>query len=290
MAEVEVEKKSSNAFKYIILFVVFLVVGVVEGYFGTKYYMDNKKEKEDNRPQIVEGPEDITNQEEYKDLIYKLHSFVDGYSIFYSTKGIKAESMTNNERLSYIYDYLVINSLVEEERLVASYGSNNCLNQFSLDQPVSSIYSSNNGCTVKKASLDLFTSNNKLFFNDDLIDVSVSFTNNEGKICIVSEDVYMCGNKLDEEVVEGRLEAHFSVVKVTKDEGKIEIYDKGYLTDNRSNISNPDDDFDNYYLHSSDSTEYYYELKNADNLTFKHTFITTDRVNYYYVSSELVKE
>ena len=48
--------------------------------------------------------------------------------------------------------------------------------------------------------------------------------------------------------------------------------------------------FDKYYLHSSDSTEYYYELKNADNLTFKHTFVTKDRVNYYYVSSELVKE
>ncbi len=290
MAEVEVEKKSSNAFKYILLFIVFLAVGAIVGYFGAKSYMEHKKEKEDSRPQIIEGPEDITNLEEYKDLTNKLHSFVDGYSYFYSTNGIKAESMTNNDRLSYIYDYLVKNSLVTEERLVATYGTNNCSGQFSLDQPVSSIYSNNNGCTVKKAPIDSFVTNNKTFFNDELIDVSVSFINSEGKLCIVSEDTYMCGNKLDEDAVEGKLEAHFSVVKVTKDEGTIVIYDKGYLTDTRSNVSNPDDGFDNYYLHSSDSTEYYHELKNADNLTFKHTFVTTDRVNYYYVSSELVKE
>ena len=68
------------------------------------------------------------------------------------------------------------------------------------------------------------------------------------------------------------------------------IYEKGYLIDNRSNVDNPTDQYDNYYLHSFDSTNYYYELKSADNLTFKHTFKTEDRQNYYYVSTELIKE
>ena len=290
MAEIEVEKKSNNALKYIILFIVFLIIGVVIGFFGTKYYMDKKGSKDSDLPQVVEGPEDITEMEEYKDLTEKLHSFVDGYALFYSTKGIKASSMSNNDRLSYIYDYLSKKSQVTEDKLIANYGSNNCIDQFGLDDPNSSIYSNNNGCTIKKVPIESFTTNNKAFFNDELIDTSGSFVNSEGKLCIVSEDSYLCGNKLGESIQEGNLEAHFSVVKVTKDEGTIVIYDKGYLLDTRSSIVNPDDGYDKYYLHSTDSTDYYHELKNADNLTFKHTFTTKDRVNYYYVSSELVKE
>ena len=89
----------------------------------------------------------------------------------------------------------------------------------------------------------------------------------------------------------GELESKFDVIKVTKDSsGTIIVYEKGYLVDNRSNVNDPFDQYDNYYLHSSDSNEYYYELKSADNLIFKHTFKTDDKENYYYIGTELVKE
>ena len=287
MAEVSVEK-SNNAFKYIMIFCVFLIIGVVVGFFGTKKYMDSKKDLGNNET-IVEGPEDITNFDEYQELIQKLHSFVDGYSIFYTTKGVELAKMGNDVRLSYIFDYLEKNAKVESDSLVASYGSNNCINEFSIDD-TSNLYSNSNVCSVKKVDRNLISTTNKTLFNDELVDTSVGFVNSEGKKCIVSEDNYLCGTPVDGTNNSGKLESKFTITKVTKDEGTIVIYDKGYLLDNRSSIVNPDDGHDKYYLHSSDSNNYYYELKNADNLTFKHTFVSTDRVNYYYVSSELVKE
>lgn len=289
MAEIDVkEEKSNNAFKYICLFIIFLIIGGVIGYFGTKKYLEHKKENE-NEPVIEEGPEDITDLDEYKDLVNKLYAYVDGNTIFYTTKGVEASKMSNEERLSYVYDYLVKNGKTEASTLTAGYGSNNCLNQFAID-PSGTIYSYSNVCSVTSVNRDLFSEVNTQYFNDELIDTSVNFTNSEGKLCIVSENDYICGQELNSELVSGKLEPKFTIVKVTKEEGTIVIYDKGYLMDTRSTIINPDDGYDKYYLHSTDSTEYYYELKNADNLTFKHTFTSSDRVNYYYVSSELVKE
>ena len=65
---------------------------------------------------------------------------------------------------------------------------------------------------------------------------------------------------------------------------KVELYDediviteKGYLYDNRSNLTTPDK---NYYLHSSDSTEYYFELKSSENLYFIHTFVKNQDGSY----------
>ena len=290
MAEIDIkESKSNNAFKYIIMFIIFMIIGGVIGFFGTKKYLEDKKNKENNNAVIEEGPEDITELDEYKELVSKLYQYIDGNSMFYTTKGVEAAKMSNEERLSYVYDNLEKNGKVEETSLTAGYGSNNCLNQFAIE-PSNSIYSYSNTCNVKSVSRDEFIEINTHYFGDELIDTSVNFRNSEGKLCIVSEDKYLCGNEVNAEVVSGKLESKFSIIKVTKEEGTIVIYDKGYLLDNRSNIMNPDDGYDKYYLHSSDSKDYYYELKNADNLTFKHTFTTKDRVNYYYVSSELVKE
>ena len=105
MAEVEVEQKGNNVFKYIVLFIVFLGLGVIAGFFGTKKYLASKQNDEDT-PVVDSGPEDITNLEEYSELIDKLHAMVDGYSIFYSTSGISVAKMSNDTRLAYIYDYL----------------------------------------------------------------------------------------------------------------------------------------------------------------------------------------
>jgi len=288
MAEVEVEQKGNNVFKYIVLFIVFLGIGAVAGFFGTKKYLASKQNDEDT-PVIDSGPEDITNLEEYSELINKLHAVVDGYSIFYSTSGISVAKMSNDTRLAYIYDYLDKNGKIVDDSLIANYGADNCINQFALDDS-SNLYRNSNSCSIRKVERNLFNEANSSFFNDELIDTSVNFTNSNGKLCFVSEGNYLCGNAIGNDNISGKLESKFSIVKVTKEDGTIVIYDKGYLVDTRSNVVNPDDGYDNYYLHSADSTSYYYELKNADNLTFKHTFETKDRINYYYVSSELVKE
>jgi hypothetical protein len=282
-AEVSIrEEKSGNALKNILLFIVFLAIGVAIGFFGTKKYMENKN-KETETPVIDEGPEDITDVDEYKDLINKLHSYVDGYSFFYTTKGVQASTMSNADRLYLLYDRMANDNELVDSTLTATNGVSNCIGQFALD-------AGTNTCVVKKIDRNKMSEKNKSVFDDDLLDTSVTFTNSLGKLCIVSEASYMCGTPLTTDGITGKLESKFTITKVTKQEGTIVIYDKGYLLDTRSNIMDPMDGHDKYYLHSTDSTEYYYELKNADNLSFKHTFVTKDRVNYYYVSSELVKE
>lgn len=287
MADIDVkEEKSNNVFKYIFLFILFLGIGIGLGIFGAKKYLDSKKTEEE--PVIQQGPEDITNVDEYKQLVNKLHGFVNQYSIFYTTKGVEASKMSNLDRLIIVYDYAKSNAKTTEEKLSAVLGTKNCLDKFALDDPNANAWNTNS-CTVNKVETKMMKEFNKNLFNDDLIDVSVEFTNSQGKLCIVKENYYLCGNKKDY-IDQGKLEVNFDVVKVTKDKGTIVIYDKGYLLDNRTSTIMSNDGHDKHYLHSSDSNEFYYELKSADNLTFKHTFVTTDRVNYYYVSTELVKE
>lgn len=287
MAEIDVkEEKSNNVFKYIVLFILFLGIGVGLGIFGAKKYLDNKKNEEE--PVIQQGPEDITDVDEYKQLVNKLHGFVNQYSLFYSTKGLEASKMNNIDRLVIVYDYAKSNAKTVEDKLTAVLGTKNCMDRFALDDPSANAWNTNY-CTVNKVDIKLLQEYNKNLFNDDLINTSVEFINSEGKLCIVKETSYVCGSRKDA-VDAGKLEVKFDIIKVTKDEGTIVIYDKGYLLDNRTSTIMLNDGHDKHYLHSADSNEFYYELKSADNLTFKHTFVTTDRVNYYYVSTELVKE
>ncbi len=287
MADIDVkEEKSNNVFKYIVLFILFLGIGVGLGIFGAKKYLDNKKSEDE--PIIQQGPEDITDVDEYKQLVNKLHGFVNQYSLFYSTKGLEASKMSNLDRLVIVYDYAKSNAKTVEDKLTAVLGTKNCLDRFALDDPSANAWNTNY-CTVNKVDIKLLQEYNKNLFNDDLINTNVEFINSEGKLCIIKETSYVCGNRKDA-VDTGKLEVKFDIVKVTKDEGTIVIYDKGYLLDNRTSTIMLNDGHDKHYLHSADSNEFYYELKSADNLTFKHTFITTDRVNYYYVSTELVKE
>ena len=105
----------------------------------------------------------------------------------------------------------------------------------------------------------------------------------------MQNNLYICGNIANNNVT-GDLESKFTILKVTKDlDGTIKIYEKGYLLDNRSNVKAQHPGYDNIYLHSTDSTEYYYELRNADNLTFVHTFKENDNQEYYYVGTMLEK-
>ena len=290
MAEVKVEEKSNNFFKYFIFFILFMGIGVALGIFGTKKYMEYKDSKKPEEKVIEAGPEDITNVDEYADLINKLHSFVVEYPIFYTTQGVRVENMSNNDRLMMAYDYVNKDNKITEEKITATRGEDNCFDTFALDDSTN-IWLRDNGCTVKKVESELLKTKNKEIFNDELIDTTTTFVNSDGKFCMVSEGkFYLCGNKLNETPSEGKLESKFSVIKATKDEGVIVLYEKGYLLDNRTQATSLIGGHDKYYLHSADSKDYYYELKNADNLTFKHTFKTTDRINYYYVSTELFKE
>ena len=290
MAEIDVKEtveKESHVFKYIAIFLVFLAIGVVLGMVGTKKFIEYKDSQ--NKPVVDEGPEDITDLDEYSDLINRLHSFVEEYPFVYTTKGIKAENLSNNEKLLMIYDALKKDNKIKGDTITATYGTENCLAIFKADES-DNPFNPTNVCSIQKVEQKLMEEKSKQIFDIKEIDLTSEFVNSDGLYCMLSEGNYICGHKLNEVTEQGEIVAKFSVVKVTKDEGKIVIYDKGYLLDTRaSKISNLGI-HEKYYLHSYDSNDYYFELKNADNLTFKHTFITVDRVNYYYVSSELVKE
>lgn len=292
--EVKENKKSSNIVGNIILIVIFVSIGIVVGIYGATMFLEDKKNNNDvNEEEIVEGPKDITDSEEYRELAESIYLMINKNSIFYSTKGLSSETIDNASKLTLIYNYLVENKQGVPETLnQLYYGANVCNNNFVLDKNVNPSVTST-VCTINKFDKKLFVEASKKIFNNELLDTSVPFTPVAGVRCVADQNtnMYLCGSVVNESGITGILESKFAVQKVTKDdEGTIVVYDKGYLVDKRSNVDNPNDQYDNYYLHSSDSTNYYYELKSADNLTFKHTFKTTDRKNYYYVDTELVKE
>lgn len=290
-SEEVVENKSiSPTLKYILIFIIFFAIGLGLGYFGAFKYLENEKS---NEPVVEEVDElmDITDEEEAQELINSLVSMLDKDPMFYSTKGISVSTMDNTSKLRFLYNYIISNNQFTKEELASEYiGSFNCLPGFITDAGVNPSVSTNI-CGVSRIKKTALLDASKKLFNDEVLDTSVPFSPQDGLSCLVDADTYLCGNVTKTLNITGELESVFSVEKVTKDiDGTIVIYEKGYLNDKRSNVNNPNDQYDNYYLHSSDSTEYYYELKSADNLTFKHTFKTDDRQNYYYVSTELVKE
>ena len=291
--EVMVEiKKKNNTFKYIIIFVIFFAIGVSGGIFGAIKYKEYKEEKDYVPEEIIDqGPKDITEEKESQELINSLYSVINGNVMFYTTKGVSVSTMDNTSKLTLVYNYLNANKIGTSETLQSAWiGSFTCFNESFITDSSDNPLVSTNKCTVTRINKNEFINANKKLFNDEILDTSVSFSPIKGKNCVVDGESYLCGNIADNSGITGELESKFTIEKVTKsDDGTVEIYEKGYLVDKRSNINNPNDQYDNYYLHSSDSTEYYYELKSADNLTFKHTFKSINN-NYYYVSTELVKE
>lgn len=287
------EKKSNkknHTFRNILIFILFLVIGIGIGVYGTKWYLNSKVEDEVEEPNVKTGPEDITNDNQTKELINNLKSILMDDEMFYTTKGVNVATLDNTSKLTYLYKKLISENQGVKETSETYYGNTTCDNGFIVDESDGTLVSFT--CTYIKINKDLFKELNKKIFNDELLDTSVEFSPVNGKKCINdAENNYLCGNIVNESGVTGNLESKFTIEKVTRDEdGTIAIYERGYLIDKRSNADDPNDQYDNYYLHSSDSTQHYYELKNADNLTFKHTFKTSDRINYYYVSTEMVEK
>lgn len=288
------KKKSNHVVKIFFLVLIFLSLGVVIGYYGTTKYLELKDKENEPEEEVVEaGPLDITNNEEYSELITSLYATINGNTLFYSTKGIQMSTVDNNTKLTLIYNYLTAGKKGAEETISSTYfGSSVCENDFIVD-PSDSTGLNSGVCTITKFDKNLFVETSKTLFNDAVLDTSVSFSPALGKSCVVDavNNLYLCGNVANNSTVTGELESKFTILKVTKDEdGTIKIYEKGYLLDNRSDKKALHPGYDNIYLHSSDSTAYYYELKNADNLTFVHVFQRNEASNYYYVKTELVKE
>lgn len=285
------KKNKGHTIRNFILFILFLASGIALGYFGTIKYLEYKNNLNQPDDEVVNnGPKDITEDEKSKDLINSLYATINGEVMFYSTKGINISTLDNTSKLKLVYNQLVANKQGISEKLDSLWwGAQNCNYEFLVD-PSTDVYNPTNSCTIIRINRSLFMETNKKLFNDEILDTSVTFSPEPGKSCVVDPnngETYICGNVINQTGITGSLESKFTIQKVTKDEdGTIVIYEKGYLVDKRSTVGT---EYDNYYLHSSDSTDYYYELKSADNLTFKHTFKTDDKINYYYVSTELSK-
>lgn len=294
--ERSVIKKVASKRKYIFFFLLFFVIGIAGGAFGTSKTLGIKLfDRKVEEQEVVEKPtvEDITRNPDYTEQIIQLYSYLSKDTVFYNSFGVKLDSFSNEDKLRVTYEYIVNNALSETETLQPVYfGALTCSNNFGLDVIVSSEGTSSYGsvCTINKIPVELMVSTYNKLFNNDVIDVSGPFNPKATKTCILIDNVYNCGNAVNSNAITGSLSSKFEILKVIKDENSIVIYDKGYLVDTRSNVVNPDDGHDNYYLHSSDSNIYYYELKSADNLVFAHTFILSEDGNYRYNGTEIVTE
>jgi len=290
-----VDNKGKSSFKYIIFFVIFFTIGVSLGVITTRHFLkdkNNDSSNNDNTSEINDGYTDITNSLDYKNTIEKLMKTIGGNVEFYDTRGMYISTMPNDLKLKLVYkNILKTNTQFETETLNSSqWGSTTCDDGFtvySLQNDDGSEYLSGM-CTVNKVPFTLFRETYSSMFNVGELDLTQEVVVGDKK-CVPREDTYLCGDIITD--VKGELSSKFNVIKVTLDDEKnIRIYEKGYLVDTRSNIVNPDDGFDNYYLHSYDSNLYYYELKSSENLTFIHKFKLDGNNNYYYESTELEKK
>lgn len=285
-------KKGNNTIKYIIFSLVFFVLGLLLGVVCTNKVLQSKdKEKTD----VVEEKDvvDITDSDDYKNTITKLLNILNKNTIFYNSNGVSLLTMANDTKLNIVYDYIINNKTISTEEIDAvSWTATVCNHDFLVKyaQNADGTNYNTGKCDVQRISFDLMNDTYQELFNDINIDLTQPFLVSNSKKCEVEETGYVCGTILDNSGITGTLESKFNVEKVTKEkDGTIKIYEKGYLVDTRSNIVNPDDGYDNYYLHSSDSTAYYYELRSADNYTFIHTFKLNEKNNYYYVDTILQK-
>ena len=290
---VEENKKSSSAVRNIMLFIIFFIFGGVLGYFGTTKYLDSKK---DITVEDTSSVTDITENSEYAKIIETLHNFVLSDINFYNSKGVDASSINNDVKLTLIYNSIINDKTMFTTETIPTVRDDSgwyttCANEFTSNLNNGNALDSTNTCSINRINKDNIIKTSKKMFNNEVLDLSVGFNPKNNMKCVVDNQSYICGTISVSNDVTGELKPKFDIKKVTLDlDGNLKIYDKGYLVDTRSDKINQNGQYDNYYLHSSDSTSYYYELKSSDNLTFVHTFKTDNNKDYYYVSSEVEKE
>lgn len=278
------KSKKKKDFRGLLVFILFFAIGAIGAYFGTKYYIEQREEENKKGDPVIEQI-DITSKSEYQDIINELYDKIKGNPEYYSTDGITVETMSNNFKYGLLYDSIIATKKYTDEKLPASYiGSNECLTYFLVDT------TDTTGCSIYKIEKSEFDKVYNELFNLTGLDTTVNFNPTNTKYCVSMDSYYYCGNINTLNNTNDGLDTRFSITKVIKDNnGYMYIYDKGYLIDNRSSlIKEPGKE--NYYLHASNSTNYYYELKSADNYTFKHTFKMNEDEEYYYVSSEVEEQ
>lgn len=285
-------KKSNNTIKYIIFSIIFFALGLSIGVVCTNKVLSTK-DKETTKVVEENGPLDITESEDYQATISKLLNIMNKDIVFYNSSGLSVTNMANDIKIKLSYNYIMNNNLVSTETIDAiSWTATVCNYDFLTEYAANADGTTYNTgkCNVERISFDLIRNTYNDLFNDSNIDLSQAFIVSNDRKCIIENESYVCGKIQNVSGITGSLDSKFSIEKVTIDEDStIKIYEKGYLVDTRSNIINPNDGYDNYYLHSSDSTAYYYELRSADNFTFVHTFKLNEKNNYYYVDTILEK-
>ena len=283
------DNKGKSSFKYILFFAIFFAIGVGLGVVVTKHFLKDKDNNDESSAEVASDVTDITNSLDYKNTIDKLMQTINGNVEFYDTNGVSVSTMANDFKLRLLYKYISKNNNQYETENInsSSWGSSTCDGGFLvyvLSNDDGSEYFSGY-CTLNKVPYSMFNDAYHTLFNSSNLDLSQEIVIGNRK-CIPAENNYLCGEIATD--ITGELTSKFNIIKVTINKDKdIQIYEKGYLVDTRSNIVNPDDGYDNYYLHSYDSNLYYYELKSAENLTFIHTFKLDDNNNYYYQQTEL---
>lgn len=290
----KVSEKKGSKFKNFLILIIFLILGVFLGYFGTTKYLDyvNSNKDDDINEVISESdePVDITNNTDYQSTIKRLYGIVDGNPEFLNSMGINISSLDSSFKLRLVYNNMNQDQYITKEELTPVIeGTELCDYSFIVDSNEGQ-ESSSSVCTVEKIEfskmLEVYTS----LFNDNNLEKANDFLLTDSKKCVLDSEQYICGNVTPVSGETGELEEKFDITLVTKEkDGTINIFDKGYLQDTRSSTSDLNLGYENYYLHSFDSKDYYNELKSADNLTFKHIFKLDKNNNYYYAETVVNK-
>ena len=134
-------KKAGSVFKYILLFLVFLSIGVAIGIYGSKKYFESKKKDtpvEEKTPEKEVVITNITDDSTYTALVNELYANLAKNPVFYSSKGFNITEASNEEKLALVYYYLVNNKMDTVETLPSSWEGTYCvfnegLNSFIVD-------------------------------------------------------------------------------------------------------------------------------------------------------------
>ena len=281
------DNKNNSTLKYIIIFGIYFVFGVVLGVIGAKKFLVSDDAPEPLPVVEEEKEKDISNDPEYQETITYLKYLIGQNPIYYRSTGVDASQLTNDEKLKIVYEYVIRDTNLETatENLV-SWENQECSGGILSDL----IYNDNGTsytaglCTYYVLPISKVMESYRVLFNNENLEL-VTFDVDDRYRCVIGDENFACGLYTRNDYT-GSIENNFLIRQVTLEEDDtINIYESGYLKDTRSFVNIPDDGIDNYYLHSSDSELYYYELRKDDNLTFKHVFKKDSNNKYYYVKT-----